>query len=132
MLESSGNANLKPTGSYSPRHQKLTDVSLSYQCYLSHNLTKCDDIFEKASESFLVSHMNRSQSKDKTLLRCQELYMNVLCRPSTRSLLLRGQYFFKIGHLHHVFQLSCFEREAPVLRGELPSSRSFLKTPVLR
>ena len=32
----------------------------------------------------------------------------------------------------HMFQLSCFEREAPVLRGELPPSFCFLKSPVLR
>ena len=32
----------------------------------------------------------------------------------------------------HTFQLSRFEREAPVLRGQLPSSRFFLKSPVLK
>ena len=34
-------------------------------------------------------------------------------------------------HGLHMFQLSRFEREAPVLNGQLPSSRLFLKSSVL-
>ena len=34
--------------------------------------------------------------------------------------------------LLHMFQLSHFEQEASILRGQLPSSRSFLKSSVLR
>ena len=38
----------------------------------------------------------------------------------------------KLWGLEHTFQLSRFERETPVLRGCLPSSRLISKSPVLR
>ena len=101
----------------------LTFCLSIYSTMRVHRWMKPLFIFNSCPKRICINYVSQPL-KNGMNIRENTTYMKVLIFKTTINRL----YFRKM----HMMQLSRVEQEAPVLRGELPLSRFFLKSPVLR
>ena len=110
-------------------------LTTALQCYLMNEQEKKRVYSEKI---FQIKHGTSVYSICGSMGRaCQTFYLRLSDLLSEKrdlpsSIWCTNWIRIKICFTLHMFQLYGLELEAPVLRGELPPSRSFLKSPVVR